>query len=676
MGGADTGWFPAVVALRLAGVALALALGRRPAACRAVGFSVAALASLVGGAGALAVLVSGRGAAGVLLAHEATGLALSYRVDALSAWFLLVLAALGLPIAVYSAGYLAHAIAPARTAFAAAAFNVVMGALECVFAADNVVAFLFAWELMTLTTAALVTTQHEKRSNRRAAFLYLVLSHIGTGFLMAAFFTLVSVHGSLDFRDLFGSQARPEHVRHVVFGLLLLGFGVKAGVIPLHVWLPEAHPAAPSNISALMSAVMIKTGIYGLFRFCAFGLGVPELAWGVVVLGLGAVSMVLGVLYALTQHDLKRLLAYHSIENIGIILLGLGVGMVATSCGLPGIAALGLAGGLFHTLNHALFKGLLFLGAGGVAAATGTRHMEHMGGLARSMPWTAAFFVTGAAAISGLPFLNGFASEWLVFQSLLRGFQASTEPFARVAFPLAGALLALTGGLAAACFVKAFGVVFLALPRSAAATQAREATAVMLAPQALLAAACVALGLFPGVVVAPLGRVTGVLLSAGAARATVPAAARFAPAAGAFDWLNVPLLLAAALPALLLGAALGRGRVLPRRVPTWGCGGVLAPGNEYTATAFAKPLMMIFSSIYRPTREVSTVASTPYFSAEVRYRAQVEPTFERFIYEPLTRVVLSVAGRLRVLQAGSLHTYLSYVMALILFLILVTWWRA
>ena len=673
MGVADIGsWFPAVLALRLVGVALALALARRPAACRAAGFTMAAGASLLSGALAVGVLGSGQAVSGVLLGHEATGLTLGYTVDALSAWFLLVLAALGAPIAAYSTGYLAHAIAPARTAFVCAAFNVLMGALECVFAADNVVGFLFAWELMTLTTAALVTTQHEKRSNRRAAFLYLVLSHVGTGLLMAAFFTLVSVHGSLAFRDLLGSRARPGQVPQLVFGLFLLGFGVKAGVIPLHVWLPEAHPAAPSNISALMSGVMIKTGIYGLFRFCAFGLGLPELAWGIVVLGLGAVSMVLGVLYALTEHDLKRLLAYHSIENIGIILLGLGVGMLAASSGHPGIAALGLAGALFHTLNHALFKGLLFLGAGAVVAAAGTRHMGHLGGLARSMPWTAACFVTGAAAISGLPFLNGFASEWLVFQSLLRGFQASTETFARIAFPLAGALLALTSGLAAACFVKAVGIVFLALPRSAAAAQAREAGPAMLLPQAFLAAACVALGVFPGVVLGPLGRVTGLLLGPGAARA----ATRFAPAAGAFDWLNVPLLLAAALPALLLAAMLGRGRAAPRRAPTWGCGGVLAPGNEYTATAFAKPLMMIFSSIYRPSREVSTVASTPYFSDEVRYRGQVEPTFERFIYEPLTRLVMAVAGRLRVLQAGSLHAYLAYVLALVLFLVILTWWRA
>ena len=239
---------------------------------------------------------------------------------------------------------------------------------------------------------------------------------------MAGFFLLASGGPSLAFADILGPRAAATPFRDAVFLLFLAGFGVKAGMIPLHVWLPEAHPAAPSPISALMSGVLIKTGIYGIFRVCVAGLGVPPLAWGGLVLAAGAVSMVLGVLYALMQHDLKRLLAYHSIENIGIILVAAGVGMISLSIGQPGLAVLALAASLLHVLNHALFKGLLFLGAGGVVAATGTRQIEHMGGLARRMPWTAGFFLLGAMAISGLPFLNGFVSEWLVFQSLLLGF--------------------------------------------------------------------------------------------------------------------------------------------------------------------------------------------------------------------------------------------------------------
>jgi hydrogenase-4 component B len=447
-------------------------------------------------------------------------------------------------------------------------------------------------------------------------------------------------------------------------------------MIPLHVWLPEAHPAAPSPISALMSGVLIKTGIYGIFRVCVAGLGEPPLAWGGLVLALGAVSMLLGVLYALMQHDLKRLLAYHSIENIGIILVAAGVGMISLSTGRPALAVLALAASLLHVLNHALFKGLLFLGAGGVVAATGTRNIEHMGGLARRMPWTAGFFLLGAMAISGLPFLNGFVSEWLVFQSLLLGFHTSTDTFVRLAFPIGGALLGLTTALAAACFVKAFGITFLALPRGTGAAEARESGALMLAPQAALAAACVAIGLFPGPVVSVLARLAGGLVGAPPGPGLVADVSRIAPAPGAFDGLSLPLAALAFVAALGLAAVLAARAAFARRpAPTWGCGGELTAEAEYTATAFSKPLMLIFGAIYRPTREVSTLETTPYYAREVRYRAEVEPTFERFVYRPLTRGVLRAAERMRVIQAGSLHAYLGYVMALVLFLVVLLWWR-
>jgi hydrogenase-4 component B len=292
---------------------------------------------------------------------------------------------------------------------------------------------------------------------------------------------LASAAGSLGFSALFAGHLPPGPMRHAVFALFFVGFAVKAGVIPLHVWLPDAHPAAPTNISALMSSVLIKTGIYGIIRVCVFGLGVPSASWGAVVVFLGGLSAVLGVLYALVQHDLKRLLAYHSIENIGIILLGLGVGMIGMATGRPELAMVGIAAGLYHVLNHAVFKGLLFLGAGGVVVATGTRQIEQYGGLMQRMPWTAAFFLVGALAIAGLPPLNGFVSEWLTFQAFLFGFNGSAAPAVYLLFPVGGALLALTAALAAACFVKAFGISFLALPRSRASAEAHESPAVMLA---------------------------------------------------------------------------------------------------------------------------------------------------------------------------------------------------
>jgi len=557
---------------------------------------------------------------------------------------------------------------------------VLLGAVELVFVAGDAIAFLFAWELMTLATAALVATEHEQRESRRAAYLYLVMSHIGTGCLIAGFLALASASGSLSFSAALSGAVAPGPTRHVLFALFFLGFGVKAGVIPLHIWLPEAHPAAPSSISALMSGVLLKTGVYGLMRVCAFGLGAPSLSWGVFVVALGGLSAVLGVLYALMQHDLKRLLAYHSIENIGIILLGLGAAMMGLAYGRGDVAAIGLAASLYHVLNHAVFKGLLFLGAGGVVMATGTRQIEQFGGLLRRMPWTGLFFLIGALAISGLPPLNGFASEWLTFQAFLFGFRGSTDSLVHFLFPLSGALLALTTALAAACFVKAFGISFLALPRSRAAGEARESPAVMLVPQAFLAALCVALGLFPGVVLQTLGGVTTSLTGGELQQDPLWGGLGLGMTSGleSFDHL-VPAMLGAAMAAGLAVAValtLRRAGAAVRRVPTWGCGGELTAGHEYTATAFSKPLMMIFQAVYRPTRQVEALAeASPYFPREVRYHAEIEPTFQRYVYGPLVDRVIKVAAGMKVLQAGSLHAYLAYVLVLVVGLVLLVWWR-
>jgi hydrogenase-4 component B len=668
-------WLLLAAAIRLTCVAAALALRSRPCASRWAAFGGSVAASLVTGGVGLLGFGTGISVQGRLIGHAASGLTLGYALDALSGFFLLVLAMLGIAVAVYSIGYFSHA-SPGRTAFVGAAYNVLLGSVEMLLTAGGVFSFLLAWELMTLATAALVATEHEHAPARRAAFLYLAMSHVGTGCLIAGFFMLGSGGSSLAFTGMLGPGAVPLASRDGVFLLFLAGFGVKAGVIPLHIWLPEAHPAAPSPISALMSGVLIKTGIYGIFRVCVAGLGVPPLAWGGLVLTVGAVSMLLGVLYALMQHDLKRLLAYHSIENIGIILVAAGVGMISMSIGQPGLATLALAASLLHALNHALFKGLLFLGAGGVVAATGTRNIEHMGGLARRMPWTAGFFLLGAMAISGLPFLNGFVSEWLVFQSLLLGFHTSSDSFVRLAFPIGGALLGLTTALAAACFVKAFGITFLALPRGPGAAAARESSGLMLAPQAALALACVAIGLFPGPVIAPLARVAGGLVGPAPAPGLVADLFRIAPLPGAFDGLSLPLAALALALALALAAVLAARAGFARRpAPTWGCGGELTAEAEYTATAFSKPLMLIFGAIYRPMREVRAIETAPYYAREVRYRAEVEPTFERFVYRPLTRGVLRAAERMRVIQAGSLHAYLGYVMALVLVLVVFLWWQ-
>jgi hydrogenase-4 component B len=667
-----------ILSIRLGLVAITLLVRRMKGPALAVSFVGSAFASLATAILSVAVLSGGPPVDGILLVHRASGFSFGYAIDPLAAWFLLVLSVVALPIALFSIGYVGHPHLRSRAASVGAGFNVLLGSVELVFAAADAITFLFAWELMTFSTAALVATEQDVRENRRAAFLYLVMSHVGTGCLIGGFLVLASHGGSFDFSAMLSGTTVSGGMRHVLFLLFLVGFGVKAGVIPLHVWLPAAHPAAPSPISALMSGTLIKAGIYGLVRVCAFGLGVPGLSWGVIIVVLGGVSAVLGVLYALMQHDLKRLLAYHSIENIGIILLGLGAGMMALAYGRSDVASVGVAASLYHVMNHAVFKALLFLGAGGVVMTTGTRKIEEYGGLLQRMPWTGVWFLIGAMAISGLPPLNGFASEWLTFQAFLFGFRGSNQPLVHFLFPLGGALLALTTALAAACFVKAFGITFLALPRSVAARGASESPMLMLLSQGALAMACIVLGVFPGRVLAVLEGVLG-SLPAFESRATLAyGALGMTSGLVSLDYV-VPSILALALAlAVGLSAALSwRGRHAVRREPTWGCGGALTAGTEYTATAFSKPLMMIFRAVYRPTREVEALAgASQYFPKEVRYRAHIEPTFERYVYEPLVRGVLKVAGGLKVLQAGSLHAYLGYVIALVVYLVLRVWWRS
>jgi hydrogenase-4 component B len=654
------------------GVAIAtLTLGRRPAACRWTALVGSIVASVMTASVAWQVVASGASIEGVLFRHVASGVSLGYAVTPLSAWFLLVLGIIAVPVALYSAGYFAHGIPASRTSTAGTAFNILLGSVELVFAASDVFAFLFAWELMTLATATLVAIEHQDRASRRAAYLYLVMSHVGTGCLVAGFFALSARFDSTSFAALLAGTPPQGPMRHVLFALFFVGFGVKAGIVPLHVWLPEAHPAAPSSISALMSAVLITAGIYGLFRVCAFGLGVPHVNWALTTMGLGALSAVLGVMYALTQTDIKRLLAYSTIENAGIMMLGLGAGMMALAHGRGELAAVAVAASLAHVMNHAAFKGLLFLGAGSLVVATGTRQIERYGGLLRRMPWTGFFFLVGAMAISGLPLLNGFVSEWLTFQALLFGF-SSTPGLVRLNFPLAGAMLALTSALAAACFVRAFGISFLALPRSTGADEAHESPVVMIVPQALLAALCIGLGLFPGTLLRAIEGVTSSLPGVQSRTDLLRSAMGMASGLASFDHVVPVLLGAAVIGGLVLAAAMtSRQRLAVRPVATWACGGELTSRTEYTATAFSKPLMMIFRAVYRPTLEVEALADrSPYFPQEVRYRARIEPTFERYVYEPLVRAVLRVAAGMKVLQAGSLHAYLAYVLVLAVMLLM------
>ncbi len=605
---------------------------------------------------------------------------LALRLDALGAFFLVVIGVVAIPAALYGAGYTAaYKDGRASLPLLGAMFNLFLLTMSLVTLADNVLTFLLMWEGMSLTSYFLVMTESGEERVRNAGLWYIGMTHAGLVMLLAAFLLFTGGAGSGAFADLRASAASlTPGARDAVFVLAFLGFGSKAGIVPLHVWLPRAHPAAPSHVSALMSGVMIKMGVYGLLRVALDLLGGGPAWWGGLVLGVGVVSALLGVLYALMEHDLKRLLAYHSVENIGIILIGIGAGLMFHRYGLMSLAALGFIGGLYHTLNHATFKGLLFLGAGSVLHATHTRNMEEMGGLIKRMPWTALFFLIGAAAISALPPLNGFVSEWLVFQSLLGGVNIPV-PEVVVLMPVAVGLLALTSGLTAACFVKAFGITFLALPRSPEAAHAHESPFSMRLGMGLLAVACVGLGVAPFAVVPVLGRILTGLGGLPDTRAeftlnvslqTPSAFGQISPALMALGLL----LLLGLVPSVLWLLRLNRQR---RLSDSWGCGRVGQTARmEYTATAFAEPLKRVFAEIYRPMKEL-TVDFHPeskYFVQSIDYRSEITPWFDRALYRPFLQSATFVAQQVRRLQAGSLHLYLLYIaVALTLLLIVARW---
>ena len=657
----------------LAGSITGLATWRRPAAARRFAFAFSTLGCL------LLAAASGRA---LLWPNSATWdiplatlFPCTVRFDPLSAWFTLTLSLLALAVSLYSVGYLRPMEGKRNLGALGLFYNSALLGLTLVFTAANAFFFLSAWEVMAISAFCLVVFEHEKEETRRAAVVYLIMSHAGTVMILAGFLLLAAFTGSAEFTSFHLAASKlPPVEQDIVFLLFFLGFGVKAGIVPLHVWLPDAHPVAPSNISALMSGIVIKSGIYGMARvfFDFYG---PQAMWtGTAVLAVGVVSALVGVLYALQEHDLKRLLAYHSIENIGIIVMGFGAALLFRTLGYPNLAAIALVGALYHTLNHAIFKGLLFLAAGSVVQGIGTRNMEAMGGLVRRMPATALYFLIGSVAIAGLPPLNGFVSEWLTYQALLAGF-GTTQSLTRLVFPIAGALLALTAALAAACFVKAFGISFLALPRSEAAAEARESTLSMRIGMALLAAACFALGLgsvwilpvFDPITQQTLGvPVSSHLIARGfALQAGTPQSGTVSPAGIALVFLAL-----AGLVAFLVRQRLRRSHVTTG--PAWDCGlPALTADNEYTATAFSKPLRLIFSAFYRPNREIRPEYDvSPYYPSSIHFESGIEPTFEKHLYGPLKDWVFDLSRRMRAIQAGSIHAYLAYIFVTLILLLL------
>ena len=634
---------PISIALFLSGAIFSLAFPSKPKLSAKIGFGFGLLGSLFALVAGVSALL-GMGTEGITLATLPYVGSLSISMDALSGFFVAFIAFVGAATSVYSLGYVGEY---AKKGYSLGRFgflyNIFVLSMILVVSAQNALLFLVLWEIMALSSYFLVTYEHKEESVQPAGFIYLLIAHVGAAALALMFLALASQSGSMDFAS-FHTASYTPFLASVIFILALFGFGSKCGIIPLHVWLPLAHPQAPSNISALMSGVMLKTAIYGIVRVLFDFLGVAngaQLWWGLLILVLGMVSSILGVLYSLLEHDIKRLLAYHSIENIGIIFIGIGAAVLFSSLHQPALAALALFAALYHTLNHALFKSLLFLGAGSIIHATHERNIDEMGGLAKFMPLTAVLFFLGAASIAAIPPLNGFASEMLTFQSLLSGIEPGVQTFNFTSLMLAVAVLALalTSALAVGAFAKAFGIPFLGLPRSKHAEHPHESPRTMLIGMALLALGCIAAGIFPGALAQATSGVLESLHFAGAASSIVPAADALPNGV-----IFVILLAGSALVFWLLGRS---GKKRHQHVgETWGCGFPNGtPHMQYSAAGFAMPVTKALDAWLNPVE---------------RKEAYGPALFDRYIYDPISGVFQYIAPHSAIFNTGRLNDYLMY----------------
>ncbi len=600
------------------------------------------------------------------------------RLDPLSGFFLTLIGALGFIVSIYSIGYVKGFIGHRPVTSLAIFYSLFLAGMFMVVLADDAFFFLISWEVMAAASYFLVMFEDERTENRRAAFLYIVIAHIGAIAILLSFGLMAGfASGFESFNgytfDAMRHASFPPHWAALTFFLAFFGFAAKAGVIPLHVWLPEAHPVAPSNVSALMSGIMLKTAIYGIIRV-AFDL-IRDFPWwwGAVVLILGLVSALLGILFALQQQDLKKLLAYSSVENIGIILVGIGLSMTFASFHSPVLSALALTAGLYHTFNHAMFKGLLFMGAGAVLHATHERNMEMMGGLIHRMPWTSALFLIGCISISALPPFNGFVSEWLMFQAFLLS-PALPSTLLNFLIPMGAALLALAAALAAMCFVKAFGVTFLGQWRGQHHPEIHEVNWFMRIGMGMTAIACLCLGIFPTAMirwmdVIAVGFVGGEL----------------SESAGAFGWIwltpisherasySGPIVLlglvgVVSLVFLLLHAR----RKTIHMGPLWDCGfEKVTPRMQYTATAFSMPVRRIFGFYFhvRERKESKHLLDHKAFIKSIRYSLKTRDRFLGWLYQPVVDASFWIARKAGKLQQGRIQVYLIYSFATIILLL-------
>ena len=614
-------------------------------------------------AGALiALCVALLGGVALLAAHAPQAMALPLglpnlplhvRLDALSGFFLLLMGVAGAGISIFAAGYFrsGEGTAPGLLGLY---YHIFLASMALVVLADDAYFFMVAWELMALSSYFLVVSQHRRPEIRKAGFLYLLMAHLGAVCLLFSFGVLQGGNWQLTFEAMRATTHTPFWAT-MAFLLALLGFGAKAGLVPLHIWLPEAHPAAPSPVSALMSGLMLKTAVYGMVRVTFDLLHIQFWQWGLLVLVLGLVSALFGAIFAAVKTDMKRLLACSSIENIGLIFTGIGLAILFAACHLPLLAALALSAALLHALNHAFFKSLLFLATGNVLHATKRRSLGALGGLARTMPWVAAMALVGTLAIAGLPPLNGFVSEWLLLQSFLFTPQLP-RPFINMLVPLGAAVLALTVALAAYVMVKFYGVIFLGQPREPALEDAHDANWMERIGLAWLALGCVLIGVVPQIALRATAAVTSQLLGKTISFASplwwiAPVSSKQASYSGL-------LLMAGTICVIgityLLVRVLAHGRI--RRTVPWDCGYPWQTSRmQDTAEGFGQPIRHIFGSAFDMERELPSPADrTP------RYRIRIEDRLWRMLYLPIARAVQRVSDAIGIVQGGRLAIYLLF----------------
>ena len=595
-------------------------------------------------------------------------LSFTYSIDLLAAFFLIIITFIAAVVSIYTPQYIQRYEKSRALSGIGALLNLFLLSLTGVVMAENVFTFLIMWEVMSLLSFFLVIVEHEDANVLQSGRLYLIMTHLGTGFIILAFLLMYFYTGTIDFAEIKSLHHMiPLTQKSLIFIFSFIGFGMKAGLVPIHIWLPRAHPVAPSHISTLMSAVMIKTAIYGFIRVVFEMITVSSYWWGIIVLIVGMITAIYGILYAVVQKDIKQFLAYSSVENMGLIFMGIGASLLFVSLEMPVLASLALLAVFYHTLNHAFFKGLLFMGAGAINYATGSKNMDDLGGLIRYMPQTACLFLLGSLAVASFPPFNGFISKWLTFQSMVQLAFVNQE---HILLTLLGAVAATSlifvGRFVVLGFVKLFGIVFLAQPRSEKVVHAKEVPLAMRMAMGILSIGIVGLGIFPGFFAQQLSKITNVYF----ANAIYSPSMLFqlntvATSEGSiFPILTVlTFLIIVGLLIVIIWRWVGKSRY--KKIEPWACGVRITPNMSYSGTSFSHPLLIIYQRLFGDSTQ------SVYQRNRIHFLIILRKIFDVYFYQPLIQATVFISKQIRRLQDGSIHTYLAYIFVSLIALLLI-----